>query len=158
MSRLNPKKLHVQFTGGVTPEGPLIPRCYTLTHSDLTADLFLTVAPQVDRKQISGWYTRLMRDEVVAEWREGEDGPALHLFCHVSGGLVFGGAGMRYYFFRRELPLVLEAIRFGDGGLFEACPELDRAPIWIHFRSTRRRYHKTECWGVLADYRVQILP
>ena len=153
MTRLNPKKLHVQFAVGVTPKGPLTPRRYTLTHSDSTGELFLTIAPEVDHKQISGWYTRLMRDEVLAEWQDSEDGPALHLFCHVSGGLAFGGAGMRYGIFQRELSMVLEAFRFGDRGLFETQPELDQAPIWIHFQSTNRRYHKTERWGTPADYR-----
>jgi len=89
MSRLDPGKLHVRLGAGVTPEGPLIPRRYTLTHSDSTGDLYLAIAAEVDRKQISGWYTRLMRDEVLAEWQEGEEEPALHVFCHVGGGLVF---------------------------------------------------------------------
>jgi len=155
MSRLDPGKLHVQFAAGLTLEGPLTPRRYTLTHSDMTGELFLTVAPEVDRKQISGWYTRLMRDEVVAEWQEGEEGPALHLSCHVSGGLAFGSAGMRYGIFQHELPLVLEAFRFGDRGLFEARPELDGAPVWIHFQSNKRRYRRTERWGTPGDYRGQ---
>ena len=154
MSRLNPAKLHVQFATGIMPKGPLTPRRYTLTHSDSTGDLFLTVAPEVNQKQISGWYTRLMRDEVVAEWQESEDGPALHVFCHVSGGFVIGSAGMRYAIFQRELPLVLEAFRFGDRRLFEARPELDKAPIWIHFHSTDRRYRKIERWGTPSEYRA----
>jgi hypothetical protein len=73
MSRLDPRKLHVQFASGVTPEGPRSPRRYTPTHSNSPGDLLLTFAPEVDWKQISGWYTRLMRDEVVAEWREGAE-------------------------------------------------------------------------------------
>ena len=154
MSRLNPAKLHVQFAAGSMPGGPLTPRRYTLTHSDSTGDLFLAIAPEVNQKQISGWYTRLMRDEVVAEWQESKDGPTLHAFCHVSGGFVFGSSGMRYAIFQRELPLVLEAFRFGDRGLFEARPELHRASIWIHFHSTDRRYRKTERWGTPAQYRA----
>jgi len=154
MSRLNPAKLHVQFATGIMPKGPLTPRRYTLTHSDSTGDLFLTVAPEVNQKQVSGWYTRLMRDEVVAEWQESEDGPALHVFCHVSGGFVIGSAGMRYSVFQRELLLVLEAFRFGDRRLFEARPELDKAPIWIHFHSTDRRYRKIERWGTPSEYRA----
>ena len=46
--------------------GPVTPRCYTLTHSDTTGDLFLTVGPEFDRAQISGWYTRLMRSQVLS--------------------------------------------------------------------------------------------
>jgi hypothetical protein len=154
ISRLDPRKLHVQLAPGVMPQGPRTPRRYTLTHSDSTGDLYLAIAPEVDRKQIAGWYTRLMRDEVLAEWQEGEEGPALHVFCHVSGGFVLGSAGMRYGIFQRELSLVLEAFRWGDGGLFEAQPELDRAPIWIHFQSTARRFRRMERWGTPAEYRA----
>ena len=156
MQRLDPAKLRVSLIAGSSADGPVTPRCYTLTHSDSTGDLFLTIGPQHDRAQISGWYTRLMRDEVLAEWQESDGGPALHVFCHVSGGFVFGGAGMRYDIFQRELSLVLEAFRFGDGGLFAAQPELDGASIWIHFRSANRRYQKTERWGTPADYRTQV--
>lgn len=154
MSRLQPDKLHVDFAGAPASEGPLVPRRYTLTHSDISGDLFLTVGPDYDREQISGLYTRLMRDEVLAEWRQGDDGPALHVYCHVSGGLALGPARWRDAIFRRELPLVLEALRHGDTALFEAHPELDGAPILVHFRSSRRRYHRRERWGIPADYRL----
>jgi hypothetical protein len=154
VSRLRPEKLHVRFAGDVGPEGPITPRRYTLTHSDTTGDLSLTVGLDYDRRQFSGWYTRLMRDEVLAEWRADDDGPSLHVYCHVSGGLVFGTAGWRYAIFRRELPLVLEAFRYGDRALFAAHPALDAAPIRIHFQARQRRYHRVEQWGKPADYRM----
>ena len=151
MSRLKPEKLHVRFVSGTASEGPVTPRRYTLTHSDTTGDLFLTIGPDYDHQQISGWYTRLLRDVVLAEWHE-EDSPVLHVHCHVSGGLVVGSAGWRDAIFQRELPLVLEAFRFGDRRLFEAQPELDQAPIWVHFHAKQPRYSRVESWGVSADY------
>ena len=154
MSRLQPAKLHVQLGPSLTAKGPIVPRRYTLTHSDTSGMLFLTIDQDYDRDQISGWYTRLMRDEVLAEWRDAEHGAALHVYCHVSGGLVFGTARWRYAIFRHELPLVLEAFRHGDRQLFAANPELDHAPIEIHFHSHRRRYRRTERWGTPADYRL----
>jgi hypothetical protein len=155
-SRLNPEKLHVRFAADATPEGPLMPRRYTLTHSDATGDLFLTIGPEYDREQLAGWQTRLMRDEVLAEWREEETGGfSLHVHCHVSGGLVFGSAGMRDAIFRCELSLVLEALRFGDRLLFEARPELDRAPVQVHFHAKQARYNRVEAWGTPADYRQE---
>jgi hypothetical protein len=153
MSRLRPEKLHVEFATGAKPEGPLLSRCYTLTHSDATGDLFLTIGREYDRRQIGGWYTRLMRDEVLAEWCEHEEGPALHVHCHVSGGLVVGPAGWRFSIFQQELPLVLEAFRFGDRQLFEIQPELDSAPICVHFHAAQARYNRLEQWGVLRDCR-----
>lgn len=153
MSRLKPEKLHVRFLGEPSPEGSFVPRRYTLTHSDATGDLFLTIGPEYDRKQVGGWHTRLMRDEVLAEWREEEEGPALHVHCHVSGGLVVGTAGWRFAIFQQELPLVLEAFRFGDRALFESQPALDSAPIQVHFHATQPRYNRIEQWGVAGDYR-----
>ena len=155
MGRLRPEKLHVRFAPDILPEGPITPRRYTLTHSDATGDLFLTIGPDYDRKQVSGWYTRLMRDEVLAEWREDKEEPSLHVYCHVSGGLVFGTAAFRDAIFRQELPLVLEAFRFGDRKLFEAHPDLDGVQIQVHFRARQRRYNRSESWGTPADYRFR---
>jgi hypothetical protein len=155
VSRLDPGKLHVRLLPGVRREELVLPRRYTLTHSDATGDLFLTVGREVDRDQISGWYTRLMRDEVVAEWRQMCNGVSLHVYCHVSGGLVLGSAGWRYAIFQHELPLVLEAFRYGDRALFAAHPELDRVPILVHFAARQKKYRRVEKWGTPADYRLQ---
>ncbi len=152
MGRLQREKLHVHYAAGTAPDGPVEPRRYTLTHSDLTGDLFLTVGPVYDEAQIGGWYTRLMRDEVLAEWRHDPAGPALHVYCHLSGGLVLGPVALRYQIFQRELPLVFEAFWYGDRALLEAYPELEEAPIWVHF-ATGSRPPLTERWGVLRDYR-----
>ncbi|MDH4221449.1 MAG: staygreen family protein [Candidatus Bathyarchaeota archaeon] len=154
MSRLNPQKLHVNYLLGVELETPIVPRRYTLTHSDMTGDLYLTIGPDYDLRQISGWYTRFMRDEVLAEWKDSQDGPSLHVYCHVSGGLIFGRAGWRDAIFRSEMRLVLEAIRYGDRTLFAANPRLDHAPVLVHLQASQPRYNKTEAWGILADWRV----
>jgi hypothetical protein len=152
MQHLKPEKLQVTFLRGTTSEGPPIPRYYTLTHSDATGELFLTIGPEVDHGQISGWYTRLMRDEVLANWDCNQESYSLHVHVHVSGGLIFGFAGFRDRIFRHHMPQVLEAFRFGDQGLFQAHPELDLAPIVVHFHAPQSRYDKKESWGVMQDY------
>jgi len=157
VSRLDPDKLHVSFARGVSARGPIVPRAYTLTHSDSTGDLFLTVGAEHDRRQISGWYTRLLRDEVLAEWSQ-EDGPRLEVHCHVSGGLVLGRAEWRYNIFRGHLPMVIEAFRCGDRELFAAHPELDDAPVSVRFHSTAPRFDLNEAWGELGDYRREGRP
>jgi hypothetical protein len=119
----------------------------------LTGDLFLTIGPTHNDEQISGLYIRLMRDEVLGEWQEKQLGPVLRVHCHVSGGLVLGSAGMRFAIFKRELPLVLEALRYGDRRLFETHPELDQAPIQVHFHAVQGRYDRIDPWGVPHDYR-----
>ena len=152
-NRLRPEKLHVKHVAGIGPTDPISPRRYTLTHSDSTGELFLTIGQDFNKPQIGGWYTRLMKDEVLAEWKDTDKRPALHVYCHVSGGFVFGSAQFRYEIFQAELPLVLEALRYGDSSFFAAHPSLDNTPIWVHFGSTVRRYNVIEQWGVSADYR-----
>jgi hypothetical protein len=97
-------------------------------------------------------YTRLMRDEVLAEWQNESPGPALHIYCQISAGL--GSCRFRDSIFRRELPLVLEVIRHGDRRLFESRPDLDEVPIWIHFISKNPQYDCVEQWGMPKNYRL----
>jgi hypothetical protein len=154
LRRLNPSKLHVTLGDNVTEDHPVNSRSYTLTHSDTTGQLFLTIDTTYNKKQISGWYTRLMRDEVLAEWKREMVGPILHVYCHISGGLVLGNAGWRYAIFKRELPLVLEAFRYGDRMLYLSYPELDNAVIKVHFSSHHQRHRKVQNWGSPKDYQM----
>ena len=62
-NRLRPEKLHVKHVAGIGPTDPISPRRYTVTHSDITAELFLTISPDCNESKICGWYPRLMKDE-----------------------------------------------------------------------------------------------
>ena len=94
-----------------------------------------------------------MRDEVLAEWLVDEGDFSLQVYCHVSGGLIFGKAEWRYNIFKNEMPLVLEAIRYGDRELFKANPKLDNAKIMVNFKSNNIKFQKTETWGEFYDYK-----
>jgi hypothetical protein len=152
MKRLDTEKLHVTYLSGATPEQLILPRRYTLTHSDRTGELFLSIGSQYDTQMISKLYTKLMRDEVLAELVNNEGNSEFRTHCHVSGGFIVGTARWRYNIFRSELPLALEAIRYGDRTLFEKNPELDHIPVFIYFHSGKKLYNIVEQWGTLADF------
>jgi hypothetical protein len=158
MSELDPAKLHVRFAGEARPDGPLAPRRYTLTHSDRTGELFLTIAPSYDKQQVSGWYTRLMRDEVLAEWLDEAGARSLHVHCHVSGGLVVGSAGWRLSIFQRHMRQVLQAFRMGDASLYAADPSLDQAHAVVHYHSHKPDLARVEDLGPLQHYRLTSQP
>lgn len=147
MKRLNPDKLYVDFRTGVTMSEPVIGRKYTLTHSDITADLFLTIGLQFAYDKVNA-----MRDEVLAEWRTNNGFPFLYVYVYVDGQFGPAVSAVRNAIFRRELPLALEAIRYGDRRFFVARPDLDNAPIWIHFDSINPEYNRFENWGTPKDY------
>ncbi|KAJ48741.1 hypothetical protein BD780_000863 [Clostridium tetanomorphum] len=148
MKRLNPDKLYVEFRTGVTMTEPVIGRKYTLTHSDITADLFLTIGLQFAYDKVNA-----MRDEVLAEWRTNHGFPFLYVYVYVDGEFGSGVSAVRDAIFRRELPLALEAIRYGDRKFFQTHSDLDNAPIWIHFDSTNPKYNRFENWGTPDDYK-----
>ena len=151
MTDLNPEKLNVVYKDPVDPNLLSLPRKYTLTHSDSTGDLFLTIGTDYDNDQISGLYTRFMRDEVLAEWLLNKDNYELHLFVHVSGGVCFGWAGLRDRIFRNHLPLVFQVIREGDKNLFKRMPEIEDSNILVHFQSNRKKYNKIENFGKVKE-------
>jgi hypothetical protein len=151
MSDLDPRKLHVTFKATESSADLILPRRYTLTHSDRTGELFLTIADEYDYAQISGWYTRLMRDEVLAEWQDGSQ-PTFHVYCHVSGGVIIGSARWRYGIFKNHMPMVLQAFRYGDQNVFDQNPDLDLATISVHFHAKQAQFNKRENWGTFADY------
>ncbi|MFX0169605.1 MAG: staygreen family protein [Candidatus Hodarchaeota archaeon] len=152
MARLKPEKLNVRVIPPLPLVGLHFPRRYTLTHSDRTGDLFLTIGQDYDYSQIKGWYTKLMRDEVLAEMVQEKERIALHVYCQVSRGL--GTRGFRETIFRRELPLVLEAIRLGDRELFDREPHLDQLDVLIHFCTKTPENDIVENWGPISQYRI----
>jgi hypothetical protein len=151
VAQLNTGKLHVTYTDLVDPEKLDIPRKYTLTHSDSTGELYLTIGIEYDFKQISGWYTRFMRDEVLAEWLLSNENFELHLYLHVSGGFTFGWASLRDKIFRFHLPMVLKAFRHGDDSIFQSNPNLNDSSIYVHFNSKNKKYNKIENYGQMKD-------
>ncbi len=153
MKQLDRDKLHVKDLTRGSSGIEKLPRRYTLTHSDLTGDLFLTIDDDYDKRQISGLYTRLMRDEVLAELVKDEDRLEFRVYCHVSGGLVLGTAKLRSHIFHLELPLVLQAIRYGDRKLFETNPNLDEIAVNVYFRSNNNKYNRVENWGRMLQYK-----
>lgn len=147
-------KLRVLFLGKEDAKGHLQePRIYTLTHSDTTAKITLAVAQEINKAQLKGWYSKLQRDEVLAEWRKTQGEMALHVHCHISGGNFLHNliAKLRFYIFRKELPVVLEAFIHGDRELFAKHPELQNAPVWVYFHSNMEEYNRLECWGPLSE-------
>lgn len=94
-----------------------------------------------------------MRDEVLAELTNNGDNFSLGIHCHVSGGFVLGTAKWRYNIFKSELPLAIEALRYGDRDLYEQNPALDKAGVIIYFHSTNIKFDKVEYWNTVDNYR-----
>jgi len=149
MSKLNSEKLSVDFRGGVTPTEPIIPRRYTLTHSDITAQLFLTIGFKYAYDKIN-----YMRDEVLGEWIKIEEGYFFYVYLYVDGHLGPAVTAIRNTVFRRELPLALEAIRYGDKIFFNVHTELDNTPIVVYFNSINPYFNTVENWGTFSDYLI----
>ncbi|KAL8199758.1 hypothetical protein R6Q57_013326 [Mikania cordata] len=144
-------KLEVIFKGEDKDEySRIVPRMYNLSHCDFTANLTLTISNVIDHDQLKGWYNK---DDVVAQWAEVKGHMCLDVHCYVSGpnSLLDLAAEFRYYIFSKELPLVLEAVLYGDRILFSERKELMDAFVRVFFHSSSRKYNRVECWGPLKD-------
>lgn len=129
----------------------VMPRIYILSHCDFTANLTLTISNIITVDQLQGWYSK---DDVVAEWKELKGQMHLVVHCYVSGPnnlFVDLAAEFRYHIFSKELPLVLQAVLYGDSTLFKEHPELMEGMVWVYFHSRSPKYNCIECWGPLKD-------
>lgn len=150
LKRLDPNKLSVEFRDGITKTAPIEARRYTLTHSDITAELFLTIGLQFAYDNIGP-----MRDEVLAEWQLINNSYILYACVYVDGQLGLANpnlSAIRNSIFVRELSLALEAIRYGDDVFFKTHSELNNAPIYVYFTSMYPYLNRIEYWGTPSDY------
>jgi hypothetical protein len=139
-------------------------RRYTLTHNDLTGFLTLSVGETYNSEQLSGLYTRFLRDEVLAELVPVDtsagrtDGGAqyeLRVYCHVSGEAMWlAPAGLRSFIFLREMTLVLETIAYADRELIASDPLLREAVVVVHLISDVESLNREIAWGLLGDKRT----
>jgi len=148
LKKLNPESLKVNFGTGTSKTELIIPRKYTLTHSDSTGDLFLTVAAKYDYDKITN-----MRDEVLAEWSRANDEYVLMVNVMVDNEKNPVMSAIRNDIFVKELPLALEAIVYGDRELLKANPILYKSPIYVKFNSAYPMFNRIELWGTLSDYK-----
>jgi hypothetical protein len=149
MSLFNPSKLKVSYMAPVTELRPLEGRKYTLTHSDVTGELFLTIGCQFDTASIN--YS--MRDEVVAEWIPHLGEFQLWGRVYVSNGEFDEKyAQVRFLIFQRELHLAIKAMAFGDRSIYSCFPWLLDAPIYIQFESSYPQFQQTLYYGTPRQY------
>ena len=149
MNKLNPERLSVEYRDGVTATEPVISRHHTLTHSDDTGELFLTIGTQFAWDKVN----KNMRDEVIGEWKT--NGYYIYYNAYVmvnKEGQDFNTAMRRYEVFRRELPLALKAIRYGDRLIFDVYPALDNGLIIVNFISTYPQLYTQEIFGTFSSY------
>jgi hypothetical protein len=145
LKKLNPENLYVNFGVGTGETKPIIPRKYTLTHS---GDLFLTIASKYDYDKIND-----MRDEVLAEWvlTNNEYVLMVNVIVDKEKNLVM--SAVRNSTFGKELPLALQALRYGDREFFVENSNLDKASIYVKFNSIYPLFNRQEIWGTPSDYK-----
>ncbi|HBD65043.1 MAG TPA: hypothetical protein DC038_11505 [Clostridiales bacterium] len=149
MSRLDPEKLHVEYVG-TTPTGPIIPRRYTIIRSGAADNLYLTIGRDFAFSKITP-----AREEIMGEWIVNGESYEYNVFLFINGRYSEDAKKEREAAFRNELPVALEAIRYGDAEFFEAHPELDNVPIIVYFLSTDPAFNKVENWGTFSNYKTR---
>lgn len=143
------EQLSVTYIPPMTPSGPLECRKYTLTHSDETGQMFLSIGYEIDTLKIN-WE---MRDEVVADWQMINGQFIFAAYVHISNGdFDESKAGARYEHFKKMMPVALHAIVYGDQTLLAYYPWLLDSPVYVHFSSKYPEYNKTEFYGTVRHY------
>ncbi|CAM3790063.1 staygreen family protein [Mesobacillus thioparans] len=149
MSKFNPEKLTVSYIPPATAYMPIDSRKYTLTHSDLSGELFLAIGNVYDYQAIN----YKMRDEVLADWLTINGEYILFANVYVSNGEYdLNMSRIRYMIFKRELDLALTAMIYGDRSFFTYHPWLLDAPIYVKFSSSFPEFNEIVYYGTPRYY------
>ncbi|MFP9131278.1 staygreen family protein [Niallia sp. BSM11] len=146
----DPKKLSVKLIPPATFAQPIEGRKYTLTHSDITADLFLDIGYVYNYRSINP----TMRDEVLAEWKKDSHG-RLNLVgkVYVDGGEFSQEvADTRLKIIKKEMATALNGIVYGDRSFYINYPFLVDAPIFIYYLSIYPQYRQVAFYGTPRQY------
>lgn len=148
MRELNPQKVFVQYRDIMNPYEPVKDRKYTITHSDITGELFVFVSENYAEDQITK-----MRDEVIIAWANYNKELALIGAVTVDGDDIPDNSSIRNNIFYKEMPTALQALRQADRFLFEKN-NLDYTPVYIHFISINPEYNKLYNFGTIGTYKI----
>ena len=142
-----PDKLETTFIEPINLYGPIKNRKYTLTHSDNTGMMFLTIANEYDYNAIN--YD--LRDEILGVWKTADNSYILFLYAFI-GVLNYDNALYRYNIFKSHMDSALQAIIYGDRELLNKYPELLNTPIYLKFDSSIPVFNNYEFYGFVRDY------
>lgn len=146
MSHFNKDTVWINYQ--IEELGSLNPRRYTLTHSDESGEIYLVIDSDYHYEKLTD-----IRDELLAELKT--DNGFDYYFCvylRVDGVDGIKSAPKRNEIFKRELPLALSSIKYGDPYLFTAYPQLIQTPIYVYFQSEDPNFNRVEYYGTFMDY------
>lgn len=148
MRELSPQKVFAQYRDIMKPYEPVKDRRYTITHSDITGELFVFVSEYYAEDQITK-----MHDEVRIVWGYYNKELALIGEVTVDNSDITGDSSVRNNIFYNEMPIALQALRQADRFLFEKYYNLDNTPVYICFISSNPEYNKIYNFGAIGTYK-----
>ena len=149
MKKIDTGKVFTEWRNGVSETYPISGRKYTMTHSDKTGDLFISIGNKFAEDKIGK-----LRDEVRLQYIVIDRMPILYGEVLVDGMGIPGNPPVREAIFKSEMPKALQAVRYADNALFTAYPELDNTPVYIQFISSNPDRNKLYDYGVIGDYQA----
>lgn len=149
MSKFKPEKLRIKYIPPATAFEPVDRRKYTLTHSDTTGELYLSIGNIYDYQAIN----YKMRDEVLADWITVNGEYLLYGNVYISNGEYDKKMSrIRYMIFKKELDLALTGLIYGDKSFYSNYPWLLDAPIYVQFASIYPEFSELAYFGTPRKY------
>lgn len=149
MDNFDTTKINIELRNKVDIAAPVLGRSYTVTHSDDTGDIFVTIGTDfaVDR-------FGPLNDQVLLRMECFNGQFQLNgLVCLDLPGSKFS-IKQRSDIFSEKMYLALMSIRYADSYFYEKCCSRDTIPVYMHFYSKDPRYDRVHYFGEIGDYTI----
>jgi len=149
--RLNPLLLPITYESANIIKKLKLPRKYTSTHNDETAEVFLSIGHEYNTLLLSSEEVKNVESQVVGKWIKKHNKYQIHLEVLVST-LKNPSPFFRNKVFCEEMAPVLEGIALAETCILTLNPHLLKTKIYIKFKSIDKSYDRIEYWGKLSRW------
>ncbi len=146
MERVNPENLKIEYRKGIIPNGPIIPRRYTLTQTDNDI-FFLTVALYYAYDQLNN-----NRGGIKGEWEQENNQYLYKVKINMDQEVGLLKSFVKKQVLVRKLSRALEAIYYANQELFQSHPVLKNSSIYVEYESSFNENNPVEYRGDFIDY------
>lgn len=155
--RLNPYLLPIFYESSDIITNLNLPRKYTSTHNDTTAEIYISIGHDYNKYLLSSEEVINNQTQVTGKWIYNQDKHRHEIHLQVDVSTIKNpNAELRNTIFCAELGPVLEGIAFAETALLEKHPKLGNTRILVHFKSIDEKYDRIEKWHRLKYWAPSI--
>ena len=149
---LNPLLTPITYETVKIVDNLSLPRKYTSTHNDDTAQIFISVGSEYNKILLNTAEVRNVQSQILGKWNRKHHKYSIHFKAYISTEQN-PQAELRNLIICKELGIVMQSVALAETALLNKYPKLNKTKIYVHFSSIDPKYDRIEYWNTLGYWK-----